>query len=43
MLLERDESLTNGEKFREYDYSYDSNGNIEALKRNNGNRIRESD
>jgi RHS repeat-associated protein len=30
-------SLTNSEKFREYDYSYDSNGNILALKRNDGN------
>jgi RHS repeat-associated protein len=28
-------SLTNSNKFREYDYSYDFNGNILALKRNN--------
>jgi RHS repeat-associated protein len=29
-------TLTNSNKYREYDYSYDLNGNIQALKRNNG-------
>ena len=29
-------TLVNSEKFREYDYSYDFNGNITSLKRNDG-------